>query len=336
MFAIMENCRPTELDPNDLSVLGERDFDGVLGTSFSAHPHRVDSLATSFNFGIRYGKQTFLDLYALPDAGGARRLGEIACPWAGLVHDFVVTENYALFLICPGKLTVLKALLKIGDLADWFEWHPQEGCELVIAPLSDLSAARRVRIDAFWVWHFANAFERAGEIVVDYCRYPNLDSLGAISGKTEAAPPTLYRAVVDPKTCAWRSEQLWSQNCEFPRVLPAQESRDHRHIWLLTSSDDRRDGIARIDIDLDGSEISAHQWEPPAHVRPSEPIPVARGRKNASDASDAWVLTLCHDDQVDASFLAVLDGAELSRGPVAKLWFDHTIPTTFHGHWSPS
>ena len=30
--------------------------------------------------------------------------------------------------------------------------------------------------DAFFTWHYANAFERGGEIVVDFVRYPDFDS----------------------------------------------------------------------------------------------------------------------------------------------------------------
>ena len=33
------------------------------------------------------------------------------------------------------------------------------------------------------------------------------------------------------------------------------------------------------------------------------------------------------------SHIAVFDGLRLADGPVARAWFDHHIPITFHGNW---
>ncbi|WP_437725669.1 carotenoid oxygenase family protein [Sorangium sp. So ce861] len=47
LFALMEAGRPTELDPATLDTLGESDLGGVLGPTFSAHPHRVAARRTA-------------------------------------------------------------------------------------------------------------------------------------------------------------------------------------------------------------------------------------------------------------------------------------------------
>ncbi len=75
LLALWEAGFPTELRPEDLTTLGETDLDGVVVKAFSAHPHRVAARRTTYNFGIRYGLRTVMDLYALPDDGPARRLG---------------------------------------------------------------------------------------------------------------------------------------------------------------------------------------------------------------------------------------------------------------------
>jgi all-trans-8'-apo-beta-carotenal 15,15'-oxygenase len=82
LFALYEGDLPTEIDPTDLATLGERDFGVVVGT-FSAHPHAVSARRTIYNFGLRYGAKTMLDIYAFNDAGGARKLAAIP-----LAHPF--------------------------------------------------------------------------------------------------------------------------------------------------------------------------------------------------------------------------------------------------------
>jgi all-trans-8'-apo-beta-carotenal 15,15'-oxygenase len=41
LFALMEAARPTELDPEDLAMIGETDLEGTIVSWLSAHPHRV-------------------------------------------------------------------------------------------------------------------------------------------------------------------------------------------------------------------------------------------------------------------------------------------------------
>ncbi len=335
VFAILENCRPTEMNPMDLSWKGESDLDGAVLTSFSAHPHRVAARATTYNFGLRYGKETVLDLYEIPDNGPTRRFGSVVCPWGGMVQDFVATERHLVFVLAPGKLSMLRALFSVGELENWFKWDPREGCEIVVVPLDNPEGQKRFRADPFWVWHFSNAFERGSEIVIDYCRYPDFDSLGAIGGKVKAAPPKLHRAVVDPQRGSFRSEECWSKSCEFPRVEPQFEGARHPHSWLLAGEEGGVTGIARVGlgVGLGNSAPDISFWGAEAHVKASEPVPVSR--KGEGKALAPWVLSLCHDDKKDRSFLAVLDGEALEAGPLAKVWFDQTIPTTFHGDWEP-
>lgn len=327
VFAIMEACKPTELDPDTLEVLGERDLEGTVVSTFSAHPHRVERLATSFNFGLRYGKQTMLDLYELPDEGPTRLLGSYECGWAGLVHDFVVTDRHAVFINCPAKLKLARALFQLGDFSSWFGWAPEQGCEIIVVPLADPGAPKRFTVDAFWVWHFVNAFERGDELVIDYCRYPDLGSLTSLGDGSQPKPPQLHRGCLDLRTGSWRSELRWDRTCEFPRVDPRVEGHEHPHAWLYARDEGDGFGLARVDPNTGEADV----WAMGSELRPSEPVPVPRADE---PGALPWILSLCHDEISDHSFIAVLDGGALAEGPVAKLWFDQALPDTFHGDWA--
>jgi len=329
VFALMEAAPPLEIDPQTLEVLGERDLDDAGVRCFSAHPHRVAGQAMSYNFGLHYGRQTTLDLYALPDPGhgSARRLTSVATSWPAMVHDFVVTPRYAVFLVCPAALALAKALLQIGDFSEWFRWAPELGTELIVVPLAEPDAVRRFQVDAFWVWHFVNAFERGDELVIDYCRYPDLGSLAAIGGKSKSAPPKLHRATLDPRSGRWTSDRRWDVTCEFPRVAPVRDGREHHSCWVQTGGREEQHGIAHVEIETG----AAQRWEP-EDLRPGEPIPAPK--RDGADEDDCWILTLCHDYARERACVAVLDGRAIERGPVAKLYFDQPLPQTFHGDWS--
>jgi carotenoid cleavage dioxygenase-like enzyme len=165
LFAQVELSLPTELSA-DLHTLGEQNFGGVLTQGMSAHPHRVASLRTTFNFHVQYGREPRFELIALPDSGPVRQLGGFTLPWAGLIHDFAVTDKHVCVLLCPAKLVTHRAVLRLGSFDTWFRFHPELGARLLIAPLSAPSEFRTVPLEPFWTWHIANAFED-GEGLVD-------------------------------------------------------------------------------------------------------------------------------------------------------------------------
>ena len=124
LFALMEQGRPTEIDPRDLSCRGETDLDGVIASLFSAHPHRVASRNAAYNFGLDFGRQTRLHLYELPDVGPARHLAAIELSGPPLLHDFIATDTHLVFFVSPVRVSVKHALLQLGGFVDLFRWQP--------------------------------------------------------------------------------------------------------------------------------------------------------------------------------------------------------------------
>lgn len=327
LFALMEGGKPTELDPETLATLGERDFEDVVVRTFSAHPHRVAALATSFNFGIRYGKVTSLELFELPDHGSARTIGRVELPWASLVHDFVATETHLVFVICPVELVLWRALTGIGGFAKMFEWKPALGCELIVVPLADPQRVQRIAWEPLWVWHFANGFRRGDELVLELCRHTDFSTLDAIAKtKPQTAPPFYQRVVIELGRGRVRSETVAEGGVEFPHVHPKLEGAAHRFAWMRWAGAEGREGIARVEVETG----AVRAWMPAPELGVGEPILVGR---EGSDEESVWVLILAHDEVRDRSGVLVLDGRDPEAGPIAQAWFDQTIPLTFHGTW---
>lgn len=329
LFALMEGGLLQEMCPETLDTRAHTDL-GVVRTAFSAHPHRVASLRTTFNFGIRYGRHTEVDLYALPDEGDARLLGTVRAPWATMIHDFVATEKHLLLFIGPVKLNTFRALTG-ADISRMFEWKPELGSRVMVIPIDAVDQAKTFELDPFWVWHFANAYESADGPVVDMCRYPefSMEEIGGV--EFSGVPPTFTRLRLDPSTGVAREEAILDWFVEFPQVHP--RTHGGRHGVVFAQTERRTDagaeaGVSRIDVE----NGDASGWVLPARHFPSEPVLVPRGE--AED--DVWVLSLVYEAPTDHSYVAVLDGQRLQDGPVATAHFDHPIPATFHGVFSPA
>jgi len=319
LFALMEGGKPTELAPRDLSFLGETDLGAITG-AFSAHPHRVAAYATIYNFGLEYGRVTKLHVYALPDAGPARHLTAVELGGATMLHDFIATETHLVFFVSPVRVDVPRMLLQLGTFGDLFKWKPELGTEVICIPIGNPDQVVRFSTEPFYQWHFANAFTRRGELVIDYVRYPTFDTFyeigGYASGRDESALAhgRYHRATIDLAKKTLRSEQLADRECEFPTVAPNDKGREHA---IAYAAFDQLGAIGSIDA---RGRVDAHEL--PANQRATEPL-----------HADGFLLSLCHEH--DRAFVAVYDPARIPAGPVAKIWLDHHVPITFHGVYAP-
>ncbi len=326
LYALMEGARPTGIHPDTLATLGETDL-GVIPSTFSAHPHHVPARRCLYSFGLSYGRQTTLDLFALPDAGPARMLSRIPLSAGVMLHDFAATERHLIFFVAPLQIVLWRMLLAVRPFQKCFRWNPSAGTEVIVVPIDAPDAPVRFHTDAFMQFHFAGAFEDRGEVVVDYVRYADGDllfSLGDGRGLslTDAGsrPPggRLHRARIDPARRRITSEPLWDGDCEFPRTGPIREGRYER-TWLLCETvigGELRFQIGRLDAD---GQMRLHTLE--RGELASEPVP----------AGEHSVMTLVYDCFSARSHLLLLHPDTLE--PQARIRLSQAIPLTFHGGW---
>ncbi len=331
LYALMEAALPIEVAQTDLTTIGETDLE-VVASTFSAHPHYVPGRKAIFNFGLRYRRHTELMIYELPDSGHARLFHRLPLAHPVMLHDFIASDRHLVFLVSPAKIRPWRAMLSIGPFEKLFYWDPREGTEVIVVPLDDPSATRRFHTDAFFQFHFANAFEDAGEIVVDFVRYDNFDILQQLGDDNASLDNTYVRARIDPKTTSFRTEVL-AHGCEFPQVHPNELTRSHSHVWMVGQSDEPEgsepDGDKLVCLDLSTGRQRSFTFSDGR--RTSEPVFVPQPGDDNPLAGH--ILCLVYDPKSENSHLAVFAGPHMEDGPVARLWFDHHVPTTFHGHW---
>jgi all-trans-8'-apo-beta-carotenal 15,15'-oxygenase len=347
LFALCESGRPFELSTDDLHTLGERDLGGVVAHTFSAHPHRAPRRGAIYNFGVRYGRETLLDLYELQDRGIARRLGR-PIPLCGptMVHDFIATERHLIFLCPPLRAQMGRLLLGQGTFEDNLRWQPAEGTEVLLVPIDAPDRPLRFRAEPFFQWHFASAWERGDEICVDLVRHADFETgrwlAGLYRDRDRGGPQSdaggrLTRLVIDRNGRAGpslRTEASWDVPCEFPQVAPADEAGAFAYVATHGPASLRGlpDGLARVDL---ASGKAAHLTLPPGHY-PSEGV--FAPRPGGAGPDDGYVLSLVFykDGAERGTYLAGFDARRLEDGPVFRAHFAHPIPYTFHGVWAPA
>ncbi len=343
LWALMEGGKPTRIDPRTLETLGETDLEGVIGGSFSAHPHRVAKRRTLYNFGMSYGAQTWIDLYALPDDGAARRMGRVPLAHPVMLHDFIVTGDHLVFFISPIRVLVWRMMMGLRSFTDNLRWTPSDGSEVIVVPIDEPENITRFHTEPFCCFHFASGFEQGDQIVVDYIRYPDSRMLGSLGDGTRLTwtdrsthvHGMLHRARIDLRAKTLHSEPLWDGACEYPRLAPSGEGARPQTLWMQSAryvDDVLRFAVTRVEPTgevRDRVRVQHHRLDAGQLSSESVFVPDPEGGED-----EGSLLTLVFDSYTERSHVLVLDARTLVFQ--ARVLLEQAIPLTFHGSWVPS
>jgi carotenoid cleavage dioxygenase-like enzyme len=332
LLALEEGHLPVELDPASLDTRGYCDFGGRLSGPFTAHP-KVDPVTGEllfFGYNASGPFSSTLSFGSMTAAGTVTRVDRCEAPFASMVHDFIVTENYLLFPILP--LTGSMERARSGRPA--YAWEPEMGSWLgVVRRDAPASTMRWFRSEACYVFHVMNAWEEGSTLVADVMQYerpplfPHVD--GSVSDPISRAA-RLCRWTVDLAADTDSFERRYTDvlTGEFPRIDERFAGRPNRHGWYVSDGDAARgDGLVHVDH-LTGLRSSSR-------LRPGETIsePVFVPRSAAAAEADGWLLAIVTDAVERRSELVVYGATDLASGAVATLSLPHRVPSGFHGNW---
>ncbi|MEU9706209.1 carotenoid oxygenase family protein [Streptomyces sp. NPDC047981] len=336
---------PAELDPEfaGTTVLAE---DEAFGSGFTAHP-KLDPATGELHavtFSITQGTARYV---VLDPEGRTKHTTDIDVDDNPMLHDMALTETRAIVLDLPVTLAAAIRCMEAGEPVStlpmiWDEQHPARVGVLPIGGTSD--QINWVEVPRCYVFHILNAFDNPdGSFTLDVVRYDELflrDMLGP-----GGSVPTLVRWTVNPATGKTSEDVICDYSVEFPRIDGRLTGRPHRYGWFagygaggieITDDVERahtRDGfetgpLVKVDTVLGVTQL--HDYGPGRVTM--EPAFVPRS-DSTSEQDDGWILSVVHDGNVNRAELVVLDAADITAAPVARVHLPARIPFGFHGNW---
>jgi carotenoid cleavage dioxygenase len=225
-----------------------------------------------------------------------------------------------------------------------YVWDDRDPARIGIMPAGD--TGEQVQwIDAprCFVFHVLNAYDNPdGSLTLDVVRYDEVFARD-VRGPGDSVP-MLVRWTVNTGRGAINEQVISDHSVEFPRIDPMLSGRRHRYGWfagvgangLVITDDVQRsrtdDGfetgpLVKIDTVIGTSQTHHYGW---GRVT-MEPAFVSR--PDAEGEDDGWILSVVHDANTDRAELVVLDAADITAAPIARVHLPHRIPFGFHGNW---
>lgn len=336
LYALWEGGSAHELDPQTLATKGPKAWSPEwAGMPFSAHP-KVEPDGTVWNFGTS-GK--LLALYQISAQGQLLRNAVVKLPVpSAMVHDFVVTQRYLVFLLAPITMDQ-KALQAGSSMLDAMRWEQQAGSRLLLIDKADFNRRRVLEMPATMVFHFGNGWDDGQQLQLDYVQSRELPAVNAelhriMRGERPAQLHSTPRFLRIELASGRISLQSRDEAVEFPVVDPRVVAQRYRHVYYPTAIDTGArwgfNGLLHLDIESGrrqrfcfGQDVVVEE-----HVLVPKP--------GSSQEGQGWLLGLCYDTRRQRSFASVFDAEAVSAGPLAKVWLPYWVTYGFHGKFYPT
>jgi 8'-apo-carotenoid 13,14-cleaving dioxygenase len=312
----------------ELESVARCDFDGTLGGSWTAHPHRDPR--TGALHGVAYFWQWDHALYQVLGADGtvSERV-EVPLTGRPVIHDCAITPTWAIFLDGPVQFNEAAHAAGFEFPYLWDQDYPVRfGLVRRDGSGSGGAGGRISYADApgACVFHTLNAFDLPdGKVALDACNAPVLFK-NDLSGPTDSKSH-LARFIIDPRKGTATREVLSDRPQEMPRHDERLTGYQHRYAYM--NSRMGNSGILKHDLATGTSEFFDHG---PGRVG-IETLFVPMSPDSAED--DGWLITSVIDMPTDSSEVLIYHAQDLLGGPVARIHIPHRHNAGFHGNWIP-
>lgn len=344
LFALNEGGHPWELEPADLSTVGEYNYEGnlVRGEVFSAHgrvhPKTGDYInfgAGVSGFGLR-GPKPCLNIYRINPQGTMVKKGQVPLENFPFCHDFAITEHYAIFfigsIIFKGMGGVMLGTKTISDVV---EYDKNIDMQIVVVDLDTLEKVKTFTTGDGAIVHFGNAYERGKEIVVDGCYQNGFEAnatlVDVFAPESKFNGGWFNRYLLNIETGNITCNRLSDTECEFPTFNMSYVGKPNNATYTACSVDNGYNGFFNGLQKLTEDGETTHLTLPPGFYG-SEPLFVPA--KNASKEDDGYLLEVIYDGYQHKSELQILR-ADNINDQVARLPLQHHLPHQFHGFFTP-
>jgi carotenoid cleavage dioxygenase-like enzyme len=327
-LALMEAGKPTELT-RDLATVGEYDFGGKLQGPMTAHP-KIDPVTGEMIFFGYSPIPPYLQYYVADKSGQITHHAMIEIPDPVMMHDFVVTENYTIFMNAPAVFDV--AAMMSGEPG--IRWEPDKGTRIGVMPrYGKAEEIRWFDVNTCYVVHFFNAWDEGDKIQIDGPAFAEMPGGLQFDAPAQTQEPYPWRWTVDLAAGTVKNEQTDDKSGEFPRINDNVAGRRNRYQYnsIARSWEFEFDfeGVIKYDLESGKSETHVHGSDAVCGEHVFAPDP------NGASEDDGWLLSMVTDRGTEESKLVIVDARDLSADPVAKIVMPRRVPIGFHANWMP-
>ena len=344
-----EDGRPYRVDPRTLETLGRYDFGGKLRSeTVTAHVRIDPGTGEMFFYGYEAdGLASTKVAYCIADKhGDLIREQWFDAPYCALMHDFAITENYALFPVYP--TTCDRERVEAGG-DHWVHEMGRDSWVGVMPRGGDVAQMRWFRgPKGVFCFHMMNAFEDAeGRIQFDQCLsnvnvFPFIQRASGLNVPPPEAGSRLARWTLDLGSGSDTvRETVIGPPGDMPVIPAAFQGRPYTHAWMLTMNPEMRGPPVLggpvgamfntlLRLDFTGRPPQAFAL-PPGQCF-NEPVHVSSSKAG----HDGWLVTIVDQQTGPSDFVHavwILDAANLAAGPVARIAVPHRLRPQVHGWW---
>jgi len=338
LLAFGEQGLPYELDPITLETRGEFNFGGVLNdiSPFSAHPKFDRKTGEIFNFGVAFSAtEPLLHIYRFDAQGQLVYRKRLRLDYACSLHDFGLSQSFAIFYLSPYLLNMTSLVLEGKNLMDSLEWEPERGSRLLVVSRETGAPIASIPVGSRHCLHFINCFEANTLLNIDVLelRRPIYDQYQTIPDLfTDVCEGQPVRYVLDcaaSKLCE-RRELGYRLAPDFPSIDVGLAAGPYEDFWMLGISSTGQRGRKFFDQLVHASwnddSPSDIYCAPPEHYLAGEPIFIPDPSRKACGS----IICQIFDARKVESCFAIFDASEVAAGPVARLRLETPIHPGFH------
>lgn len=333
----------------DFITLGRLKFShAVPSRNMCAHPKFDSATGEMFAFSFRPSLKYPFSFYKVSPNGVKSREVTIPIKEIPFIHDFAITQNYAIF---PDSQFVIRP------------WKFLRGEMPVVCDKAKTPRFCVMRRDAttesgtswpLWfeapdcnAYHYINAWEEGDEVVLITPilsppeRFLDIPARGINCHLTE-----IRLNLVDGSSSR---KKLSNENMEFGTFNLEYTGRKMRFAYLAVGCYPEITGIVKVDLEAQGEEnsciVARRDFGKDCHG--NEPFFVQKTRLEVDELSDmnssssstssnmeedeGYVLCLVHDQSRGTSHLLVMDAQSPSLDVVASIKLPSRVPYGFHG-----
>lgn len=348
LLALKEDGPALVMDPLTLETKGFTDFGGSTSQTFTAHP-KIDPLTgnmIAFSYaskGLLTKDCTYMEI---SPTGELIKETWFTVPYYCMMHDFGVTEDYAVFHIVPSTSN----WKRLEDGLPHFGFDTTLPVYLGVLPRGgEAKDMKWFKSPNLFCSHVLNAFNDGTKIYFDTPvaknnMFPFFPDIHGAPYKPEEAAAYMTRWCVDmnsPGEDFESSEKMTNMLGEFPRIDDRYATQPHSYGWMLVMdrsmpfefSSSRASGFLTNKLGfLDLKTGKQAEWFCGPQSVIQEPCFVPRTPD--SPEGDGYIIALLDNLISNYSDLIILDAQHIEDGPIGRVKLPFRLRPGLHGNWA--